>query len=145
MSIDPKIWGASGWVFLHSIVLAYPNQPNEKDKINMKKFFNSVPDILPCEECRVNMKKHMIELPLNDKVLESKFALAEWINKLNDMVNKLVAVKKKKAKKESVEDAVDVPMKKNPFTNIVIVMLCILLVLGVLYQKDIKSVIKNKV
>ena len=39
--MDPRIWGPPAWTFLHSVTLAYPDNPTETDRTNYKKFFNS--------------------------------------------------------------------------------------------------------
>ena len=36
--MDPKIWGPSTWLFLHTITLNYPNNPTQQDIDNYKKF-----------------------------------------------------------------------------------------------------------
>ena len=37
---NPKIWGPSTWIFLHSISFSYPEKPTKKDKKNYIFFKN---------------------------------------------------------------------------------------------------------
>ena len=37
--MDPEVWGPHGWYFLHSITLAYPDNPTDDDKTYHKNFF----------------------------------------------------------------------------------------------------------
>jgi len=48
MGVSPKHWGKEAWKFIHWVALTYPNKPNEKDKKNYLKFFESLQDVLPC-------------------------------------------------------------------------------------------------
>ena len=55
--MNPKIWGPSAWLFLHTVTFNYPNNPTEEDKRNYLTFFNSLKHIIPCPLC----KEHYIE------------------------------------------------------------------------------------
>jgi len=149
MSIDPKIWGEAGWTFLHSVVLAYPSEPTADEKEDMRVFLGKLPSILPCEECRANMKKHMEKYPLNNAALESRLSLAEWINKIHAATDELILEKRKKAeakKKATRDKEVEASISQNPFTNIVMVAVVIIIIICVLYRNEIRErvVSKNK-
>lgn len=92
MSLNPKIWGKHSWIFLHSVTLSYPNNPTPRDKINIKKFFTNIGNVLPCHNCRKNYEEHLKDLPLNNKCLESKESLVKWLlhfhNKVNESTGK---------------------------------------------------------
>jgi predicted helicase len=75
MVITPEVWGPYGWKFMHFVALAYPQKPTADDKKNYKTFFESIQNILPCALCSNNYKKHLLELPLTDSVLESNVNL----------------------------------------------------------------------
>ena len=36
--MEAKIWGPHAWIFLHSITMAYPENPTDNDKKYMKIF-----------------------------------------------------------------------------------------------------------
>lgn len=94
MSIDPKFWGKHGWIFLHSVALAYPNEPTIDEKRDMKIFFLSMGRTLPCMECRGNFSQHLKKFPLNDKALESRYSLVTWLHNIHAEVTKMVSKKK---------------------------------------------------
>ena len=92
--MDPKIWGPSSWIFLHSITLAYPTCPDNNDKKNMRQFINSLQFVLPCTKCRENFKKHLKLYPLTDEILNSKDKLIKWMIDIHNQVNELNGKKK---------------------------------------------------
>ena len=55
--MNPEIWGPSAWMFLHSVSLAYPKNPDEEDRLNYGNFFNNLQPILPCQKCSNNYPK----------------------------------------------------------------------------------------
>ena len=87
--MEPKVWGPSGWFFMHSITLGYPANPTAYDKKNMKTFFTNVGHVLPCEKCKKNYYKHLKTHPLNDEVLSSKENLVKWLINIHNEVNKM--------------------------------------------------------
>lgn len=78
-TVDPKLWGKSGWIFLHSVTLGYPNNPTEEDKNNYKIFFNSIKNILPCNNCRQNYSNSIEKYNLTDDVLITRDTLVNWL------------------------------------------------------------------
>ena len=84
--MDPNVWGKHGWIFLHSVTMAYPDEPTENDKQNYKEFFNSVSIVLPCKVCRKHLKQHMDELSI-DNALRNKKTLVEWLINIHNKTN----------------------------------------------------------
>lgn len=125
MSIDPSLWGESGWVFLHSIALAYPNNPSDIDKKNIKNFFTITGDVLPCTRCRDNFKQHLKKFPLSDEVLSSKLGIVTWINNINNEVDKEVA-KMKKQNAENEKNKGKNTESDTTITLIIIIIVCLL-------------------
>ena len=132
MSLNPKIWGPHAWIFLHSVTLAYPECPTDKDKENMMYFFDSLKAVLPCFNCRTNLAMHMNKHPLTDDILNSKKALVNWLvnihNEVNIMTNKpvmdlhdfLIMYNKMYSHKESI------------WNKIMIIIICLILLVSVL-------------
>jgi len=91
--MDPNVWGKHGWIFLHSITMAYPDKPTEYDKNNYKHFFHLLMFVLPCEVCREHFKQYISEIPI-DNALTCKKKLVEWLinihNKTNESLGKPV-------------------------------------------------------
>jgi hypothetical protein len=85
MGVSPKHWGREGWKFIHWVALTYPNRPNEKDKKNYLKFFESLQDVLPCPICAEHFKQNMKDYPIN---LGSNKELFNWTVDMHNLVNK---------------------------------------------------------
>jgi hypothetical protein len=89
MSYGPNVWGPHGWGFIHYITIGYPNNPSDQTKLKYKRFFEILHDVIPCDLCSDNYKNHLIEFPLNDKVLSKKKEFMEWGINMHNAVNKL--------------------------------------------------------
>lgn len=85
--MDPNVWGKHGWIFLHSIVLAYPDKPSDIDKEHIILFFNSLKNVLPCDKCRQHFSKNLIKYPLDNNVISSKNTLNKWLIDIHNEVN----------------------------------------------------------
>ena len=88
--MNPKIWGSSGWLFIHSIALDYPDNPNKNEQQAIQKFLNSLQYLLPCKTCSELYKK---DLPLIEKQMslvtasKNKTNLIRWVNLMHNQVN----------------------------------------------------------
>lgn len=120
-STDPKIWGPSGWIFLHSVTKGYPECPTEEDKRVMKDFFIKTGKVLPCERCRANYSLHLIKYPLTNEILASRQKLEKWLLNIHNEVNKQLE------KKES-----DIGEEKKVMLIINISMLVLLVIVGMI-------------
>ena len=83
----PEIWGRHAWNFLHLVTLGYPEDPMPEDMIRYKKYMDSFQQILPCEKCRKNVKKHMKSIPLTEEILSSKKLFIKWGIDFHNIVN----------------------------------------------------------
>tara|TARA_Y100000991_G_C21955743_1_gene341984 strand:- start:395 stop:859 length:465 start_codon:yes stop_codon:yes gene_type:complete len=83
----PDTWGPHGWKFIHYVTLGYPSKPTNSDKIKYKNFFISLSDVIPCILCKMNYKKHLQELPINESVLKNRQTLMAWAIKMHNLVN----------------------------------------------------------
>lgn len=86
--MNPEIWGPHAWFFLHSITLAYPDNPSYGDKENVKTFFKSFYKVLPCPKCRIHYENHLERMPITNEIVESKQQLVQWLIDLHNAVNK---------------------------------------------------------
>ena len=84
--MDPNVWGPHAWQFLHSITLAYPDNPSEQDKQNHAQFFNMLKDILPCEKCQIHYMNNLQTYPIENH-LEDKESLFRWLVDIHNRVN----------------------------------------------------------
>ena len=85
--MDPTVWGPHGWIFLHSITMAYPECPKLDDKVAYKRFFSTLKDVLPCDKCRQHYGDNLVKYPLTDEILESKERLVNWLIDIHNAVN----------------------------------------------------------
>ena len=85
--MNPEVWGPPAWTFLHSVTLAYPDNPSDIDKSNYENFFNTLQPILPCAKCSQNYMKHLQEDPITNN-LDSKKSLVNWLINVHNKVNK---------------------------------------------------------
>lgn len=86
-NINPEIWGASAWTFLHYVTFSYPDNPTDNDMNSIKNFFENLPAVLPCEKCRLNFKSHLIKYPLTPAAISSRFDLINWLINIHNEVN----------------------------------------------------------
>ena len=84
--MDPNVWGPHGWYFLHSITLAYPDNPSDDVKMIHNNFFNSLKDILPCDKCRNHYNQTLMTYPIENH-LENKESLFKWLVDVHNRVN----------------------------------------------------------
>ena len=84
--MDTTFWGPSGWVFLHSIIVLYPENPSIDDNMLIIKFMELICDILPCKSCRASFYKYMSSLQIKN-YLKSPLVLQEYLYKLHNKVN----------------------------------------------------------
>ena len=48
MQLGPNIWGPHLWKALHMISIGYPIEPNEEQKQNYRRFFETFYQVIPC-------------------------------------------------------------------------------------------------
>ena len=80
-SLDPVLWGKSGWIFLNSIALTYKIENKEY----YKQFILQLPYILPCKTCGENLKENIGTL---DDALKSKENFLTWLLKIRNSISK---------------------------------------------------------
>ena len=87
------VWGPSLWHSLHTISFNYPVKPTLQDKKNYKRFIMDLRYVLPCKYCRMNFKRNIKEVPLNDKALKNRNNFSRWMFKLHEHINKMLGKK----------------------------------------------------
>jgi len=92
-----RIWGPSGWLFLHCITFGYPYKINSKepehiDKQNdYYKFFYYLGKVLPCKYCRDSYMEFFTKnSPTNH--LGSRQELTKWLYNIHNLVNDKLGV-----------------------------------------------------
>ena len=124
-SLNPTIWGKSGWVFLNSVALTY--RPEHKEKYKL--FIQQLPYILPCIKCGQNLINNLDTL---DKALESKESFMKWLLMIRNSIYKEQNRPTKTLDDNLREIFHKQPEKNNRYDNFIIFVL-ILLILIVSY------------
>lgn len=86
-NINPKLWGPPAWDFLFYILASYPDSPTISDKENIKIFFDSLKNVLPCYSCRINYNTHLNKYPLGNNELMSRYNLINWLINVKNEIN----------------------------------------------------------
>lgn len=92
-----KVWGPTGWLFLHCVTFGYPyvinlsNPDHAYKKQQYKAFFESVGNILPCKYCRASYLDFIKEIPI-DNYLRSRKDICKWLYIIHNKVNQKLGV-----------------------------------------------------
>lgn len=84
MGLSPNIWGSQTWHTIHSVALAYPENPTDEDKSLALRFINAIADSLPCPSCARNFKEKIAKTPPD---VTSRTAFFNWTVDVHNMVN----------------------------------------------------------
>jgi hypothetical protein len=85
--MKPEIWGKYGWTFFHFVTLGYPDNPTIQDKENYYVWIDHLKYVLPCDNCKQNLKTHIKKYPLTETALMSRSNLVKWGIDLHNVVN----------------------------------------------------------
>jgi len=86
----PSKWGPPMWKSIHYITFNYPKHPTEYDKQNYKNYLITLQFVLPCETCKIHLRKHLEKYPITDKVLQNRENLSRWSVNIHNEVNKML-------------------------------------------------------
>lgn len=84
VSIDR--WGPNGWKFIIACAFAYPIQPTQADRDNMRVFLSSMQHVLPCHRCRVHYNKQIQTLTAES--VSSRESLLRWVCAVRNAINR---------------------------------------------------------
>jgi len=92
-NINPKIWGPSAWLFIHSISFTYPENPTNEEKNEYKNFYESLQHTLPCAGCRESYGQFIITEPtILANALNNRNTLTKWLYDVHNRVNQKLGV-----------------------------------------------------
>lgn len=82
------LWGPCAWKFLHAVSFAYPVAPDSEQIKQFTKFFDALPDVIPCPACGVHARQYFqsnhAELV---QALRSGPLLQRFMHKFHNSVN----------------------------------------------------------
>ena len=87
MGMQPTVWGPAAWVFFHSVMHNFPNNPTTETIVKYKKFLISFAEILPCPSCSKDFTGLVNVYITDDTWFTSKDKMIELGYKLHDDVN----------------------------------------------------------
>jgi hypothetical protein len=92
--MQTRVWGTSGWLFLHSIAQNYPWRPTLEQRGYYLNFFRLIGNVLPCRYCRESYQQFISEPEtiLNDTVMENRKSLVTWLYLVHNKVNKKLGI-----------------------------------------------------
>lgn len=94
--IDPRFWGPSVWLILHTTAAAFPCTPTPEDRNRVNSFVRSLAKNLPCGSCRFHFTAAISEggsHPLTSRVLKDRFSFFAWTISIHNVVNKRLGKK----------------------------------------------------
>jgi len=83
-------WGPSYWKSMHSMAVTYTYSSDNAGAV--KAYFNSLVFLLPCKECKANLKIKLKLYPV-DTYLENNNTLFFYTYFLHDLVNQAIGKK----------------------------------------------------
>ena len=78
------------WHSLHTISFNYPVEPTKTNKRDYRQFILSLQNILPCKNCRKNLKTNFKQLPLTSAIMTNRDTFSRYIYNLHELVNKML-------------------------------------------------------
>ena len=88
-----SVWGPSLWHYLHTMSFNYPVNPTDVQKRYYKQFVMSLKYVLPCKYCRMNLRKNLKAVPLNDNALKNRDNFSKWMYDLHEHINTMLKKK----------------------------------------------------
>jgi hypothetical protein len=67
-----SVWGPSQWHMLHTISFNYPVEPTLEQKHQYRDYILSLQNVLPCGNCRKNLKMNLKQAPLTMNDLKNR-------------------------------------------------------------------------
>ena len=92
-----RLWGPSGWLFLHCVSFGYPykidptNQEHLEKQNDYYRFFYYLGKVLPCKYCRISYMEFFTKhSPMNKLGTRKEFT--KWLYDVHNMVNEKLGV-----------------------------------------------------
>ena len=83
----PEAIGWAGWTVLHTTAAAFPNEPTDQHKRDMRDFIRSWSRVYPCSICAYHMRQQLQVMPPD---VSSKRGVSRWMCELHNSVNVLL-------------------------------------------------------
>jgi hypothetical protein len=135
-NLDLGVWGPSTWRALHAVSFT-PDQGGHL------KFFESLPDVLPCASCGAHLREIYAQHPID---VSSVQVCSLWLWKVHDEVNRSLKKSTSYSYADLVRDyTVGVPAESRPHSNrkpyLFIFVLCLVILAIVFLWKRCKKIV----
>jgi hypothetical protein len=84
--MDTRFWGPSGWKLLHHATFQYKKELERE----YKAFLETIPYILPCKYCRMNLEKNFKAVPLHWSDMKDRYSFSYYIYRLHEHINQML-------------------------------------------------------
>lgn len=84
--LDPKVWGAHYWFFLHTVAMTYPHHPNTVTKKKYYEFIQNLPLFLPVQEISSEFSKLIDKYPITP-YLDNRDSFIRWTHFIHNKIN----------------------------------------------------------
>lgn len=86
-TVTAEAIGWAGWTILHTTAAAFPNQPSESQKKDMRDFIRSWSRVYPCSICAFHMRNQLKTMPPD---VTNKRAVSRWTCEMHNSVNSML-------------------------------------------------------
>ena len=92
--VDPRVWGAGAWGFIHSFAWAAPHEMARDDVQEYERTLRHVGANLPCSSCREHFRRLLQkDLPIRYPDIHGRDGLFRWSYDAHKMVNDRIGQK----------------------------------------------------
>ena len=127
--LDLRAWGPTMWRALHSVSFT-------PDRGGHLKFFEAVPDALPCPSCGTHLKEIYKKFPID---VSSVAACSRWLWQVHDEVNASLGKSRAYTYQDLVRDfyegVPEVRPRKTPWLLIALVLTCLILLVYLIHRR----------
>ena len=97
---DPKEWGPHYWYVMKCVASNYSSNPNNRNKLDTRRFFDDIANMLPCETCINDYRATCIKYPI-DSALCCRDCLIKWVDNVQTDID--TKIKGQSTRKGNVE------------------------------------------
>ena len=87
------VWGPAAWHLLHTMSFNYPVNPTKENKKYYREFVINLSNVLPCRNCRVNLKNNFKAYPIKSCHMKSRDTFSKYIYNLHETINRMLGKK----------------------------------------------------
>ncbi len=86
MSLTTSYWGEAFWKTMYTIAYTFPSNPSDEYRKYTETWYESMAQLLPCEECRQHFCEYLDQHPVQDSSTD-QLSLLRWVNASENAIN----------------------------------------------------------